>query len=341
VDPHLISPRTYEWSLTVEQKMGTYVQLSTSYIGNDGEKLVGEEEYHNLPSSTGAYPVNPSLIRSYGELYYITNQSHSNYQALQSQLVIKAGSKADGLISYTWSHAEDNGSTDYSSVGEAVSNPISNSANDIRHILAAAIHYAPQGTAGSGVWHAVTRGWSLDTIARLQTASPFTITVGDALPNVFDANADVVPGVPVILREHLDSFGKVVPGNRLLNWAAFTAPPTDSQGSPLRQGDSPTNGYRLFGLAQWDLAVSRDWKIWKEANLDFRVDAFNVLNAANFAGVSSGWTSKDGSSFGRATNTYAGYYGGSGIRASTTGSQLAIFQNGGPRSIQFSVKLKF
>jgi hypothetical protein len=346
VDPHLLSPRTYEWSLTVEQAFGKFAELTTSYVGNDGERLIGQDAYYNGEDSAGLYPVNTTYVLPYGYLYVTTNQSHSNYQALQTQFTSRVGQKCDVLASYTWGHAEDNGSTDFSSVGAAALNPIANSANDIRQMFAAAIHYAPQGLKANRFLGAVTGGWGLDTIARLQTASPITATFSNfAANNVnnFTSNADVISGVPTVLHEHIDNYsGKDVPGNILLNWAAFTAPPTNSSGVQLRNGGSPTNGYRLFGLKQWDLAASRTWSIWEGLNLNFRVDAYNILNTANFASSGIGsWTSNNSSSFGQAVGTYAGIYGESTAGNGQTGAQLSVFQNGGPRELQLSLKLKF
>jgi hypothetical protein len=344
VDPNLLTPRTYEWSLTVDQSFDRSAMLTASYVGNDGERLVGEDAYYNGVNAAGQYPVNTTYVRKRGYLYIVTNQSHSNYQALQAQLTLRMGQWVSALTSYTWGHAEDNGSTDFSSVGAAALNPIANSANDVRQMFATAIHFAPKGLTENRLVRAVTGGWGLDTIARLQSASPLTVTYSNSTDdnvNDFTTNADVVAGVPTVLHEHIDSYGNDVPGNKLLNWAAFTAPPTDPSGVQLRNGDSPTNGYRLFGLTQWDLAASRTWKIWEGLNLSFRVDTFNLLNTANFAQVATGWSSSGMASFGLSDATYASQYGGNASGYGSTGAQLSVFQNGGPRELQLSMKLKF
>jgi Carboxypeptidase regulatory-like domain/TonB dependent receptor len=340
VDPSLATPRTYDWSLTIEQQYGTDTKVSLSYIGNDGEELAGIHQYANIPNAQGAYPVNTNFLSAYGDLEIFGSYTHSNYQAFQSQATVRVGSQVNAVASYTFAHAEDNGATVFSTVGALAPNPMANSANDMRHIFAAAVSYAPKFAMSNRFMRAITDGWGFDTIARLQTATPFTVIVSDPQPNSFSANADAVVGVPTVLHEHVDSFGKVVPGNKLLNWAAFTAPPS-SNGTPLRQGDSPTNGYRLFGLTQWDLAASRSWPVREGVGLTFRIDAFNLLNIANFAPPSNSWSTSNQSTFGRALNTYSGGYGGSAAAAGQQGQQLAVFQNGGPREVELSMKLKF
>lgn len=341
VDPKLISPRTYEWSLTLEQQLGPWTKLSSSYVGNDGEKLAGNYQYYQTKNGYGQYTVNANLVQPGGNLYYLTNRSHSNYQALQEQMMIRFGGRLDALTSYTWAHAEDNGSADFSAVGATAINPMSDSAYDLRQIFAAALHYAPVGIEGNRLVRAITRGWGLDTIARLQTASPFTVYTSDKDPTAFLDNADAVPGQPAVLHQRYLSSGKLVPGGVLLNHAAFAAPPTDSLGNPLRQGDSPTNGYRLFGLNQWDVAASRSWTLWESVNLNFRVDVYNLVNTPMFANPNLGWSSSNTSTFGLATNTYAGGNGAVAGDYDRSGEQLAVFQNGGARSIQLSMKLKF
>ncbi|MEI9978253.1 MAG: carboxypeptidase-like regulatory domain-containing protein [Edaphobacter sp.] len=342
VDRNLESPRTYEWGLTLEQSLGKSAKLATSYVGNDGERLIGLTQYYNKANSLGVYPVNTNVVAKNSYLYLTKNQAHSNYQALQMQFTGRMSNRFDTLFSYTWAHAEDNGSTEYSTVGGAVtSNPIANSAFDVRHAFAGAIHYTPAGVSNTKILHALTSGWSIETIARLQTSTPFTVTVTSTNPNAFLANADVVPGQPIVLHEKYDSFGHAVPGGRLLNFDAFTTPPTDSTGNPIRQGNSPTYGYRMFGLKQWDLGASRSWQIYDRLNVNFRVDAFNILNMVNFSEPVSSWAPTYKSFFGIAGSTYAMANGALPADQGASGAQLAVFQNGGARSLQLSAKLRF
>jgi hypothetical protein len=345
VSPTLLSPRTYEWSLTLDQSVGKYSKLTMSYVGNDGEMLIGQNTYYNAKNSAGQYPFPTATVAPNGYFYLTTNQSHSNYQALQGQITSRLGQRLNALVSYTWEHAEDNGSNDFANVSASIPhNRLANSSIDIPQIFSTAVHYSPEGVVNNSILRAVTGGWSLDTIALLQSASPITVTAGNTTNEAiygFSANASRIQGVPAVLSEHMNS-GTVVPGSKLLNWYAFAAPPTNASGIPTSNGNSPTNGYRLFGLRQWDLGASRSWKLCEGMNLSFRADAFNLLNMPNFyAGLSGSWTSVNSSTFGRATSTYASQYGGSVAGDGANGAPLAVFQNGGPREVQLSIKLKF
>jgi hypothetical protein len=62
--------------------------------------------------------------------------------------------------------------------------------------------------------------------------------------------------------------------------------------------------------------------------LQFRAEAFNLFNHPNFGGINTTLTS---ALFGRSTSTLNNYFGG----------MNALFQMGGPRSLQFALKLQF
>ena len=72
--------------------------------------------------------------------------------------------------------------------------------------------------------------------------------------------------------------------------------------------------------------------------MSFRVDAFNVLNHPNFANVNTLFIPGALRTFGEATSTYAGSVGATNAQG---GSLNQVFSNGGPRSIQLSLKIKF
>ena len=108
---------------------------------------------------------------------------------------------------------------------------------------------------------------------------------------------------------------------------AFSIPSTP------RQGTEGRNDIPGFALTQVDCSIARKFPITERLHLQFRADAFNLLNHPNF------------------TNP-AGYiaYGSSQLRSpemlnqglSGGGAGLnPLFQQGGPRSLQLSLKLTF
>ena len=84
----------------------------------------------------------------------------------------------------------------------------------------------------------------------------------------------------------------------------------------------------MFGAWQMDLAIRREFPIGERMKVQFRAEAFNVFNHANFGTVDSGFGDI---AFGLAT-------------ASLAGSQNVLsplYALGGLRSMQFALKVIF
>ena len=92
---------------------------------------------------------------------------------------------------------------------------------------------------------------------------------------------------------------------------------------------------RGFGAAQWDFAVHRDFPIWERMRLQFRTEFFNLLNHPNFGNPIG---NLNDTQFGRSIQML-----GSSLDSSNQGggSFSPLYQIGGPRSIQFAMKLTF
>jgi hypothetical protein len=87
-------------------------------------------------------------------------------------------------------------------------------------------------------------------------------------------------------------------------------------------------------MSQLDLAVRREFALGEKRSLQFRLDAFNAWNHANFADPIRFLASPF---FGQA-NSMLNLMLGTG----SPGSGLApLFQAGGARSLQVSVRLRF
>ena len=84
---------------------------------------------------------------------------------------------------------------------------------------------------------------------------------------------------------------------KALNLASFAVPPADpglsAGGSyfPARQGNFERYGLRNFGAWQSDLGIHRTFKTSDKTSIQFRFEAFNILNHPNmgfFGGSNSG-----------------------------------------------------
>lgn len=80
------------------------------------------------------------------------------------------------------------------------------------------------------------------------------------------------------------------------NGYTFTTPPANA---PF--GNLGRNAFRAPGLEQWDLGISKNFRITEGIRLQFRGEFFNVLNHTNFGLPNQTSTS---SAFGTITSTY-------------------------------------
>ena len=116
--------------------------------------------------------------------------------------------------------------------------------------------------------------------------------------------------------------------------SAFMDPP-NAGGLPLRQGNVPRNFLRGFGSTQWDLALHREFAIHESLKLQFRAEMFNVFNHPNF-GQPNGFFGDP--AFGLTTQMLGRSLD---VFNQGSGSFSPLYQIGGPRSIQFALKLVF
>jgi len=327
-DPNIRLPYSIEWNLSLEQALGAQQTISASYIGSAGRRLI---------QSAFIYQPNPNL----GSANLIGNFASSDYNALQLQFKRRLSHGLQALTSYTWSHSLDTASSGsyFDATNAFVPSQIPNanrgpSAFDIRDALSAGITYDPPAPKKNALTTAILGGWSTENVIQARSAPPVDVYNSQVFPflNGYNTNVrpDIVPGQPFYL------YAPVYPGGKAFNPAAFTNPPIDpNTGAPLRQGDLPKNALRGFGAVQWDFSVHRDFPIHESLKLQFRAEMFNVLNHPNFGAPVADLSN---SQFGLATQTLGQYLSGGNVGG---GAFSPLYQLGGPRSIQFALKLDF
>jgi hypothetical protein len=329
-DPSLRQPYTLQWNVSTEQLLGGHQSLSATYIGSRGRRLTQEIFMLLL------FSPNPPAIAA----TVVANTATSDYDGLQLKYQRQLSQRFQALASYTWSHSIDSASAgtfgNFSNLNPNPLNPTENrgpSDFDIRHAFSAGITYQLPNFRNNFLLRSVTRGWSLQSIIQAQSARPVNISDANffGFENLFIATVhpDLVPGQPLYLT------GSGFPGGKAINPAAFTDPPSDpSTGAPLRNGDVGRNFLRGFGMSQWDFAVHREFPIRESVALQFRAEMFNIFNHPNFAPPAAGLHQVG---FGVANQML-------GRSLDVTGGQgglNALYQVGGPRSMQFALKLTF
>jgi hypothetical protein len=315
IDPNLKLPRTYQWNFALEQALGTNQTFSVSYVAAVGRRLVSVQSLQNP---------NPTFLG----VNIVRNRATSDYHALEAQFQRRLARGVQALASYTWGHSIDDASSDF-----GIDLDRGPSDFDVRHSFSSAISYDIPTLATGQFGRALLGNWAIDAIVHSQTATPVNII---ARPNValtgmvINFRPDLIEGIPLYLDD------PNAPGGRRFNntidpsrpgcKGPFCPPPTNRQGSLGR------NALRAFPLNQIDLSIRRSFNLKEGVNLQFRSDIFNIFNHPNFGDPNNRLTQ---ATFGQATTMF-----GRGL--GTGGSGLSpLYQIGGPRSMQFSLKLQF
>ena len=335
-DPHLKLPRTYQWNLTLEQSLGSSQSLSLAYIGAIGRDLLR------------ATILFPGSVNSNFQFVSITNNTAtSDYHALEVKFERRLSRGLQALASYTFSRSIDIASTDafanYLNTpgGGAYQNADRGDSDfDIRHAFTAGVTYSLPSPGSNKFMRAAFGGWSADTFVVARSAPPDDIVgaIYFAEGVALASRPNVSPGVPLVL------YGPQYPGGKAFNNKLGAVVGGCSDGSPSigpfcpapkgQQGDFGRNVLRAFGAWQADLALQRQFHLTENVALRFRTEFFNIFNHPNFGFPDN--TLTDGQ-FGQSTKTLASSLGSGGAN----GGFSPLYQVGGPRSIQFALKLEF
>jgi hypothetical protein len=322
LDPNFKSPYTYQWSATVEQSLGQNQTVTASYVGTIGRRLLRQEVF--VSKNPNIVTVNYSLTRSVAT---------SDYNALQLQFQRRLSRGAQALVSYTWSHSIDDVSSDSSSEAPFAVKIDSRQERgpsdfDVRQAFNGALTYDIPSPFASGFAHAFTRNFSIDAIVTARSATPVNILTGaEAAGGSGVSRPDLVPGVSLYLND------PSVGGGRRINEAAFVTPVN-------RQGTLGRNALRGFSVRQFDLALRRQFSLTERIKLQARSEFFNIFNHPNFGDPGAGGSGTNiltNALFGRSTVMFGRGLGSGG----GNGGFNPLYQVGGPRSIQFALKLIF
>ncbi|HLA11831.1 MAG TPA: TonB-dependent receptor [Pyrinomonadaceae bacterium] len=305
-DPNLKLPRTYQWNFSVEQSLSTSQTISASYVGAQSSRLL-QQELLTAP--------NPKF--SAGSV--TRNTGTSDYHAMQLQFNRRLSKGLQGLASYTWSSAIDTFSLNSFTFGREGRG---SSDFDVRHSFNAAVTYnLPKVDAGV-IGKSILRNWSVDTIFYARSATPVNLLGGFTFLDSIEIQQrpDLVPGQPLYV------YDPHAPGGRRFNRNAFAPPPSD------RQGTFGRNVLRGFPAWQVDMALRRQFNLTERINIQLRAEFFNIFNHPNFGDpdflggndISSPFFGESSSMLGR-----------------SLGGLNPLYQIGGPRSIQFALKLNF
>ena len=344
-DPNIRSAYIYQYNFGIQRKFGNDFAFEADYLGSSAHKLLLNidlnEPYVKVadPTKRGNQAPNEQVFPypTFASISMGKDIATSNYNGLvlTGKYIGRHGTFFQA--SYTLGKSLDNSSSWAVPSGQpgGVADPrnlrleYGPSNFDIRH--RAVFVYAVDAPIGPGHrllgWNNIVNreligGWQISGITTVQSGAPFT---------VYNSQNDFSGFNQFYDRPDVIGTGKLVQDNRSPDAAFDTGffsktPPTG------RVGTSGRDQYYGPGLANFDVAAAKNFSLGTErVRLQFRADFFNIFNHTNFSNPVSNQSS---ASFGKITATV-------GSAVATSVGTTAGLVGGGPRVIQFSMRLVF
>ena len=281
------TPEFYQYNVTVERELASDLAVEAGYVGSLGRRL-GRRFNLNQPIPVGLSPTGTLVtvrpFPQFGDIQYQTQDARSTYHALQIAVRRRAANGLTALASYTFSRAYDNASSTNNSTTGTQKFPqnIYNldaewSLADFHrtHQFSASVNYELPVGHGRRLLHdagrvtqAVLGGWQANAIATMLSGRPFTpqYSAGDISQQRPDLAGDPLAGIPAGLA---------------FNPAAFSRP-VATAAAPDLYGNAGRNLLIGPGFTNVDVSLTRTFRIHRGARMQFRAEAFNVFNRANY-----------------------------------------------------------
>ncbi len=310
-DPVAKIPTVTNYQVSVQARLPWSMLLDAAYVGSISRHLQDNRNLNYVPYGANYAAQNqdpqkllatptallgnnsltqPFLVNYYGynNITVYESQATANYNSAQIALNRRAGDSLFFGIAYTWSKAMTTASSDTSSVRVDNFQKLANygpaSFDRSQIFVANYVYTTPKFMVGNALSRIFTDSWQWSGVTQFQTGAPFTpgfSISGAGNSNITGSNTEdsrigIVKGCNPYT-------GSSDPFNRF-NAACFFAPSPGSIGT-----ESGVNFLRAPGVIDFDMAIQKSFAIAKEgkARLQFRVDAFNVFNHANYTGLNT------------------------------------------------------
>jgi hypothetical protein len=294
------TPYSTQWLVNVQRELANNVTVEAGYVGSISRHL---ESYRGVSAAVPG----PGTVASrspypnFGLLVLVENGGNGNYNSMGSKLTKRFSNGVTALVSYTWSKSIDETSGIRTSDSDTLfwQNGYCQrcerglSAFDNRHrLVVSGLYDLPLGKGRkldirNRFLDGVAGGWQLGSIVTWRSGFPVNPTAG-----VNRANTNIANDRP-------DATGQSVSlatptTDQWFNTAAFALQPIYNFGNA---GRNTVLGPRGF---YWDFSTHKDFRIKEGHELQFRGEAFNVLNHPVW-GLPN--TSLSSTNFGRITST--------------------------------------
>ena len=275
MEPNFRTAYLQHGNVSLEKALPGRTVLRAAYVASKGTKLLRQRDINQPPPGEG-----PTFFRQpipgFANVILFESAASSTYHSGQFSLERRFTHGLSFSLGYTISKSIDDASAFLPTDGDPSFPQNSRnlraerglSAFDRRNrFVVAASYLLPLRN------HWATRDWRLDLIGAFQSGAPLTPQL--SFDNSNTGNTGAIAGA-----DRPDVIGNPESGSstpeRFFNTEAFAVP------VPFTFGNAGRNILTGPGSATIDLAVGRAFRFGETARLDFRAEAFNLLNRPNF-----------------------------------------------------------
>ncbi|HXG57328.1 MAG TPA: hypothetical protein VNJ03_18250, partial [Vicinamibacterales bacterium] len=313
------SSEVKSYYISVQREIARNMLLDVAYVGNRADALLLLANFNQAApnNAAGTIPLaNRRPIAGFADITYAFNGGKSRYDSMQVKYDYRPRRGLMLLNAFTWSKAKDNGAGTLESPNGNFPAP-----QDFRNLDAdygTSAYNQPLNNTTSVVWElpfgkghrwlddagplvdALLGGWTFSGIN--------TMTSGEAVNLTYvPATAFIVSGIQQDFRG-ANNYRPNVTGDPYGDRNSVTsylsrdtvAVPTDPS-QPF--GNAPRNSVRAPWFWQMDAVAAKDFRLpfGTDTRAQFRLEAFNLLNRANFRGPNG---NRSANAFGTITSTY-------------------------------------
>ena len=317
IDPDMNWGAVKSWFFSIQRELPKGTLLDVAYVGNRGDHLatindINEARPNRLNENLNIEDRRPNL--AYSSISGTLDNGFSRYHGLQVKVEKRSDAGIYLLNSFTWGKAIDNSSqafdssngngTSFQSIyAIAADKGISNYDRKFNNI-SSMVYELPFGRGRKFMGSAnraldvALGGWQITAIVNMRSGEPFNMSYTAA------ARSQVAPFLTLLgfnaFRPHV-SGDPLTPGDRrsptsYLNRATVTIP---DYFQPF--GNAGRNILRGYAFYQVDLGLAKTFTLTERFRVQFRSEAFNLLNKANFNAPNANISS---AAFGTITSTY-------------------------------------
>lgn len=316
---------TQQYQVGIQRQLPFGIMADLAYVGNKSTHMQVLGDFNQATPCRGATGCTTALqprrpISNFAGIEVAWGGGSANYNSLQFKLEKRASRGLYLLNAFTWSryfdissgHLEtqngDNSRVNYANPSRdygpgGYDQPLADTLSVVYDLPYG--HGRHWGSSSGRLLNTALGGWQLTLVNTMTSGSPININYSLASSNSMYVS-DLVTYRPYrVAGQSIYGTTKTKTASALsgyFNPNAFVLPTAATVSSADPWGNASRNLARSNAFYQADLGLHKAFPLWSDSsNIDFRAEAFNVLNKVNYMGANATF---GGSSFGQITNAF-------------------------------------